>query len=669
MKSNKKLLYLITLLSILIICSLAAFLTACADKTPVTGITLNKTNLTIMEGQTFKLEAKIQPSDASDKKVKWSVTQPADFVRVSEDGTVTALTTGAAVVTAKSGKISASCNVLVIPLSPTGIELNTKSIVLDKDGSYKLRATIKPNGAPGTVAFTSDNTAVATVGAYDGTVTAKSMGETVVKAHVGGYTGTIIAECKVRVGYKITVKTEGNGEIDYNDKYYYSGSSISLTATADKGHIFDGWYQNGTRISTKTSYSFKVAGDAEITAKFIEDPKAPKMNEDGWYEIENYTHLVWATQNPFEDFVLKNNITITDSSFKGFAEFNGWFDGKGHTITGFKAGSDNYADDSGFFNELDGTVKNLTLKNADYSGKNSDAGLLAGGARGATIENCTVSGSINIKSMDDQYCVGGLVGSASNTVIKNCSVDVTVSIDEYDYGYFGGLVGYTGFNCQFSHSGAKVKTEITYSEDKHRVHFGGLIGCVSADCRSISCCWADIDAEITILSNYLRFGGLIGSNPSKFDNCYTTGSLTVKIPANSGNNENGIYVGGMIGDNFGTVEKCYSAVDINLSGNATLQTGYVAGFCGDNSGSIGYSVYCGHFTANGEVANCTKPFAYTTSDGDTDNAFYVRDWYFGETTNYNGTLLSTSLNKQFFIALEFWESVWKYDNNNSLPHF
>ena len=651
MKPNTKKSLLTILLSVFIICSLSFVLTACADKTPVTGITLNKTNLTIMQGQTFKLEAKIQPSDASDKKVKWSVTQPADFVRVSEDGTVTALTTGAAVVTAKSGKISASCNVLVIPLSPTGIELNTKSIVLDKDGSYKLRATIKPNGAPGTVAFTSDNTAVATVGAYD----------------VGGYTGTIIAECKVRVGYKITVKTEGNGEIDYDDKYYYSGSSISLTATADKGHIFDGWYQNGTRISTKTSYSFKVAGDAEITAKFTEDPKAPKMNEDGWYEIENYTHLVWATQNPFEDYVLKNNITITASNFKGFAEFNGRFDGKGHTITGFRAGSDTYTENSGFFNELAGTVKNLTLKSASHSGKNVYAGLLAGEASGATIENCTVSGSINIKSMDEQYVVGGLVGTAWNLEINNCSADVTVSIDEYSYGYFGGLIGYTAFNSQLSRCSAKVKTKLNFHADKHHVWFGGLTGCVANNCRSISCCRADIDAEITILSNYLYFGGLIGDSKSEFENCYTTGSLTVKIPENNGNNEKGIYVGGMVSRNYSKVSMCYSAVDIDLSGDATLQTGYVAGFCGENSETMEYNVYCGHFTASGNVASCAKPFANAVRTF--SNNYYVRDWYFEEPSEFSGgTLLSQNL-YTIFRDLQFSKSIWNYGENNPFPTF
>lgn len=659
MKSKGKLSAICVLLSIIIMCLLAGFLAACADKTPVTDITLNQTNLTVMQGQTYKLVATVKPKEAANAKITWSVTQSADFVSVSEDGTVTALAVGVAVVTAKHGKISASCNVAVIPLAPTGIELNTRSIVLDKDGSYNLRATIKPQGASGTVAFTSDNPAVATVGAYDGTVTAKGAGETVIKAYVGGYTGTVIAECAVQVGYKITVQKDGNGSITNKNGCYYSGSTVNLTAAADKGYLFKGWYANDKLLSTANPYSYKVTGDATVTAKFAEDPAAPQKNTQGYFEIKTNRHLVWAAENPNEKYALKNNITA-DGSFTGFEEFSGTFDGKGYTITNFNT-------DKGFFGTVTGTVKNLTLKNAAFTtGTGKYAGLLAGKAKGATIENCKVQGSLDVKG--DDYTAGGLVAYVyDGTVIKNCSADVTVSIDESKYGDFGGLAGNAN-DSHFSRCSAKVTTEITFNRGYNVIFFGGLLGRAAFD--EISCCRAEIDADITILrSQNLGIGGFIGYNNSDFENCYSTGSLKVNIPQNNGYNESGIHVGGMLGKNEGEVAKCYSAVDINLSGDASVKIGHVAGFCGNNEETIVYSLYCGHFTASGSVTSCTKPFTYTTSNGDTDNVYYVRDWYFEQSSSINGTVSSGSLNKQFFIALEFWDNVWTYDSDTALPHF
>ena len=78
---------------------------------PVTGITLNKSTVTITEGETETLVATVTPSDAADRKVTWT-TSDASVATVS-NGVVTAVKAGTATITATAGGYSATCVVTV----------------------------------------------------------------------------------------------------------------------------------------------------------------------------------------------------------------------------------------------------------------------------------------------------------------------------------------------------------------------------------------------------------------------------------------------------------------------------------------------------------------------------------------------------------------------------
>lgn len=49
---------------------------------------------------------------------------------------------------------------------------------------------------------------------------------------------------------------------------YRNGKSCTLTATANAGYVFDGWYEGSTKLSSNTSYSFTVSSNRTITGKF-----------------------------------------------------------------------------------------------------------------------------------------------------------------------------------------------------------------------------------------------------------------------------------------------------------------------------------------------------------------------------------------------------------------
>lgn len=82
---------------------------------PVTGVTLNKDTTSIILGNTEKLTATIEPEDATNKAITWS-TSDENIATVSEDGLVTSVGAGEAVITVTSdadADISAECNVTI----------------------------------------------------------------------------------------------------------------------------------------------------------------------------------------------------------------------------------------------------------------------------------------------------------------------------------------------------------------------------------------------------------------------------------------------------------------------------------------------------------------------------------------------------------------------------
>lgn len=86
------------------------FLFACEETIPIESVTVEPSSLLMAVGESSVLKAIVLPEQASIKTVRWSVTEGSEVVSVDENGKVTALKDGRAVVTAvgtdseKSGK-------------------------------------------------------------------------------------------------------------------------------------------------------------------------------------------------------------------------------------------------------------------------------------------------------------------------------------------------------------------------------------------------------------------------------------------------------------------------------------------------------------------------------------------------------------------------------------
>ena len=159
--------------------------TVAAKVIAVTGVTLDKTSLSLTEGDAATLKATVTPANATNKTVTWS-SSDASVASVDGNGKVTALKLGSATITATAGGQSATCEVTVDPVPVDSITLNKTSVTLKVGQSITLTATVNPSNATDkTVTWNSSDPTVATIDA-DGKLTAITPGLVTIYANAGG---------------------------------------------------------------------------------------------------------------------------------------------------------------------------------------------------------------------------------------------------------------------------------------------------------------------------------------------------------------------------------------------------------------------------------------------------------------------------------------------------
>ncbi len=238
---------------------------------PVQSIELSEKSLSIKESETHKLEAIYTPTDTTQKNVKWSSSDES-IAKISQDGTITALTRGKTTITATAENGStASCDVTVTREIGSVI-LDKSSISLDKGESTKITATI-PTDTDGdkTISWTTSDSSVATV-SNDGTVTAVDRGEAIITATTSNGKKAI---CAVNVSVKlksiafegnITEKTFNLG-VDQSNEMQLNVIYDPEDADVDKSTLE--WSSSNTSVVTVNDglVTAKGKGDATVTAK------------------------------------------------------------------------------------------------------------------------------------------------------------------------------------------------------------------------------------------------------------------------------------------------------------------------------------------------------------------------------------------------------------------
>lgn len=111
---------------------------------PVTGVTLDKSTLSMQVGDSQKLTSTVKPSTATNQSVKWSVNNSNVIV---QNGTVTAKTVGTSIVTVTTndGNHKAQCTVEVIAKQVQPSEPHTNIGGLNIDGNCYFDTEVLPD--------------------------------------------------------------------------------------------------------------------------------------------------------------------------------------------------------------------------------------------------------------------------------------------------------------------------------------------------------------------------------------------------------------------------------------------------------------------------------------------------------------------------------------------
>ena len=184
----------------------------------VTSIELNSTEDSVKVGETLQLSATVLPENATNKNVKW-VSSNANVATVDQSGKVTSVAVGTCTITcsaADGSGVKVGCQVKVLPITVTSIELNQTEVYFKVGETTQLMATVLPKNATNkAVVWASSIADVATVD-QTGKVTAISVGNsntcTITCSATDG--SGVKAECQVIIWRDNSGVIDGKAYVD-----------------------------------------------------------------------------------------------------------------------------------------------------------------------------------------------------------------------------------------------------------------------------------------------------------------------------------------------------------------------------------------------------------------------------------------------------------------------
>ena len=271
----------------------------------VTGVTLNKSELTLEEGKSEQLTVTVKPEKATNKAVTWSSNKP-DVAAVDKDGKVTAHKAGEAVITVTSedGGKTASCTVNVTAKPPTTYKITFS--VDDTGGTLKAKAEGIAETETSPITIEQGKTVTFTARANSDYVVDKWTISGSSFESGSGTDGSTTAKVKVTADTTVNVTfkpvTPPTPPASTDKTYTVGGISFTMKGIAavtngNLGHIDES--DNGVHTVSLTAYRI---GETEVTQElwekvmsnnpsgFSSSPESGEMQEKrpvesvNWYE-------------------------------------------------------------------------------------------------------------------------------------------------------------------------------------------------------------------------------------------------------------------------------------------------------------------------------------------------------------------------------------------------
>lgn len=291
------------------------------DFIDVTEIRLDKENITMPVGSTYRLTATILPENATDKTLVWKSDDESVAI-VDKDGLVIAVKGGFETIISAAtpkGDVKAICKVKVekkvVPVS--GITIDKESLKMKVGETYHLTAKVSPEDATDkSVVWKSEDESIATVD-QEGLVTAvKGGSETMITATSGEFS----ASCAVTIEEDV-IPVKGI-TLDKEIIEMAVGSSCRLNATitpsdaTDKTIIWDSSDETIAIVSSSGVIAALKEGDVTITAYSSDRKKSASCGvfiEDVKIALAKTTGIIGVNDNLNVAPYLKSNVSIDQS--------------------------------------------------------------------------------------------------------------------------------------------------------------------------------------------------------------------------------------------------------------------------------------------------------------------------------------------------------------------
>ena len=290
-------------------------------------LTVNPTSKSLVGGETFTIQAKLNPTD-DEAIINWESSDET-VATVDDNGEVTALKAGSVTITATTANSSKkpTCNVTVKEATPKSVVLTPETASLAAGETIMLTATIDPESIKETATkeWKSSKTAVATVDA-NGLVTAVAIGEAEIQLTVkSGGSSKSSNKVKITVSAAPDDPSPGDGkdlQIHVPDKYEedYKAKLVQF-----KDRYYEVYYINrdaDDKLSIATSSTDKAGA---ITTSSDKKSTAAK---DGWATIKTAADAGGDTggakADEFEQSIRKISLKDGDKMLlrvEGFDEF------------------------------------------------------------------------------------------------------------------------------------------------------------------------------------------------------------------------------------------------------------------------------------------------------------------------------------------------------------
>lgn len=201
-------------------------------------IELSQTKMDVPLGDSIQLEVKLSPDNVTDKIILWS-SNDTNIAEVTDNGLVKCVGLGKTIVTAKSGTVSAKCEVNVFPVNVTSVELLHNNVEIEITDTIEIIANVQPQNASNKkIKWESLNDDIATVDS-NGFVIGMKEGKTTINAITED--GNFKASCDINVKIKGITVLRNRVDILHNtteiiEVFYSHNNEPYLNATWEIGH-------------------------------------------------------------------------------------------------------------------------------------------------------------------------------------------------------------------------------------------------------------------------------------------------------------------------------------------------------------------------------------------------------------------------------------------------